>query len=236
MSTLGDDLIDVEVTQPQIEQFIKRSLRFYNNYRPAIKGNQFTASENVNKYVLDDIGAGLPWGRGVINVQPQLHDQEAGGEPDIFSGAFWFFYTMGTAYGNWREPADILARQVDLENRRLITGTALDWDFKIELQPDNSEKGVIWFYPSFRGGTTVAYWYADDHILETIPAGDRGWFEDHVLAQTKITLGRVRSKWAGELQMDGRDLLTEGRDEKKTLEAELKKKIGWATMPRQPGV
>jgi hypothetical protein len=225
---LGFDVIDVETTPAQMDIVVTRTLKAYNKFRPRIRGNQLTLAEGITRYVLDDLS--LPYGRGVVDVQPPIGQRTSSEEPDIFSGAFWFYWNLGGRY--FQEPADVLARQVDLEDRRLIAGVSRDWDFKFEGD-SGALKGVLYIYPPPTGGQVAAYWYAADHLLGDVPQGDQGWIEDYALALVKIILGTVRRKWNQELPMDGATLVQEGKQEKKDLEAEMSKKSGSLWKPRQ---
>jgi hypothetical protein len=76
------------------------------------------------------------------------------------------------------------------------------------------------------GSTNVPGWTAGSSD-EDFYAGD--WIFDYALAECKIMLGRIRSKFANfasignaGISMDGADLISEGKEEKQQLEETLR--------------
>jgi hypothetical protein len=232
---LGEGLVTVELLQPHLEQVVRQTLRVYSRHRPALLGESFVGVQGQGRYVLDDMG--LRWGRGVVELQWPMAPSPGFQEPDIFSPVVTFFLRTGGT--RWRDIADILSRQIELENVRLVTGRARDWDFKRELvvagnPPQQTVKGVLYIHPPPIGGERFVYWYMDDWpAVELIPAGDEEWVLKYATAYAKLLLGRARDKWSNELKMDGAKLLDEAREELKALERELKTRGAIHFRPRQ---
>lgn len=242
---LGEGNIKVELTPSQASRILKQSLRIFNTYRPHIfieelatqagGPNPNQQTRGVTRYDLTELDK--PFGKGVVEVQRPLGPQAIEFEPDIFALPFQFFYATGGGAGGigLREVGDVLARQIDIENRRSVVGGVRDWDFRLErVANDNELHGVLYVNPVPAGGERYTYFYAADRTIAEVPNDDEQWFLDYALALGKQVVGRTRRKWNSDLPQDGAALVTEGTTEKKELEAQIKSRafVDFA-IPRQ---
>ncbi len=106
------------------------------------------------------------------------------------------------------------------EMTRRILGSEQDW-----LQ----EEKVLTLFPMPRTAGTIIYTYSTSKItVEQLSARDHELLKRYALAEAKIILGRIRSRWntaataQGERGLDGQALLEEGRQEKEALNQEIK--------------
>ncbi len=242
---LGEGNVKVELTPSQLNRVVKQSLRTFNKYRPHIfietlstQAGVEVGGQTTRGIVRYDLTAlNKKFGKGLIDVQRPLGPQAVEFEPDIFALPFQFFYATGGGAGGigLREVGDVLARQIDVENRRSVVGAVRDWDFRFErVDGDLELHGVLYINPVPAGGEVYTLFFAEDRILDEIPVDDEQWFLDYGLAVSMTIIGRTRRKWSSELQMDGAALVSEGLADKQTLETAIKAKafVDFA-IPRQ---
>ena len=96
------------------------------------------------------------------------------------------------------------------------------------------------FWPPFRDDTTSGVSNLSDIPFGIIPYANinsigHQWIRQYSLALSKELLGQVRSKFANvpipgaELQLNGKDLITQGREDKTALVTQLKEMLDTMT-------
>ena len=210
---LGEPVIEVELTDEQIKEFIAMALDVYGNYKPIEKINQFSVIAEQQKYIL----TASQVGRGIIEVfkKDMLRQPISLEQFDVFK--------YHTHLPNL-DPGDFYQERVWWQEVRRSAGTDDDWTF--ELDPTTGG-GVLYISPIPSESYQGTYIYVDNPSLGEVPKTDDQWVKDYSLAMCKEVLGEIRRKFDGvdgqesALRMNGSALVSEGSQKRKELEEYL---------------
>jgi len=207
---LGSPVIEVEITDEQIDEFITMALDVYGTYKPIEKIAQLNVLVQVQKYTLTSTQVG----RGIIEVfRPDLLRQPISLEQfDVFK--------YHTHLPNL-DPGDFYQERVWWEEVRRSAGSDDDWEF---VPDPTTGGGTLYLNPIPSDSYIGAYIYVDNPTMTEIPRTDDRWIKDYTLAMSKEVVGSIRRKFGtvqgqeSSIQMDGDTLVSEGRDKRKDLE------------------
>lgn len=215
---LGGQDVDIEVEFPEIEDAVADGLAYLSSYVPIYTKHIFTAKEHTSNYALPSDCLYIDW------VAP---------EP-TYGAADELMWSMNrrvaknlflnVEYGNFGNYFQVgtLARYLNYyEQQSRVLGMNFTW-FRngrtIEIQPTPTQ--------SYRFMASYSKWKS---IPELDPF-ENTWLYKYSLAVAKVVVGRKRNKYGstlpmhgGELtfELDGGDLITEGREEIEKLENQL---------------
>ena len=207
----GYSVMCFEGSDDQIDRSVSRCLRTLNMYKPKISRHSIenvTTDSDTAVYV--DFGTGM---LGIRNVD-FTNTTSASTEEDPFT-----LYTSSLQGGSVmsQHHFDLDWYIIRLDRTQItnkIFGSASDWAWIEE------EKRLILYVPN--GPKNVYIEYFEQWTLPTqILAEDDQLFIDMVVSQMKQKIGMMRRKYGGSLpsvgginiQMDGSDLVQEGREE-----------------------
>jgi hypothetical protein len=208
--TLGDPVVDVELETSQIERGINQALRIWNRRNPVEKFLRVQVTTGIQDYDL----SGVTDLRGVLNVCPEPLDSDIFDaiEFDIFRDRVWAIPAL--------DVSDIAIEDVFLQDLRYVSSTMFEWLF-------NEDTKLLWLSPkpSRDYGLFVIY-TKDANVEEATRQYD--WVIDYALAHTKMVLGHVRRKHGNkipgkelDIELDGGDLINEGKEEMRELKEKL---------------
>jgi hypothetical protein len=211
--SLGAPVIDVELHDDQITEFIEQALGIYGTHKPVEKLETINVLPGTQKYhiVADKIG------RGIIEIfRPDLLRSPVSLDQfDVFK--------YHTHLPNL-DPGDYYLERIWWDEVRISAGSDDDWEFVYD--PTTGEAD-LYISPPPSEGYTLSYYYVVDPTLIEVPPTDDDWIKEYTLAMCKETLGLIRSKFTNvqgaesSLDMDGEMLRGEGREERKDLEEYL---------------
>jgi hypothetical protein len=224
-SNLGGNDIDVELHDDDYAESLGYAVRELNRWRPQHGLAALTTySPSVKKYVIT-----APSLIGILDVQG-VDDSALQCNP---CDPFWP-YPYGSAFAYRSEGYGEQMQMVhNRQTGELVDGYDLDWD------TGNSAPGVVeLFVNGGRSGTKVSYRYTwgitpDDDVLTgvgKIPQGDINWVADLAQARGRQILGRKLRKYGGinmpdgVEQLDGAELVTEGREDERRLIEDIKRR------------
>jgi hypothetical protein len=204
LSTLGHPQVLVELTEEQLEQAIRTTGDFIAQYFPKEqKYAYFFTNPLVSTY---DLPADAYW------IQDVKWDPATTRIGDIF-GAESFLFNVGNITGIQNILLDYHLLQAYRKFSARILGTEGQW----EVKGDNK----IRLFPTPRGSYPVVVEYIPMVTRWRTPTA-REVSKRMLVAEAKIILGNIRSKFGGiptpdggSLQLNGSELRTEGMEEKK---------------------
>lgn len=207
---LGYPVVEVEVTDDQLQMFLKNSLETYSRLIPQIKWYSIAAFPGVQEYTLDK----GDMGNGIVDVMIPRIDPIAplmlssGPRLDIFGYRYSYPY---------RDISELYIDYMYFTEATKILSSDFQWDFR---------DGKLYITPKPDEPFTLTFAAAHPRDMSSIPASDIDWVRMHVLAQTEIAVGRVRRKFRvpgshSEQVMDGPQLVQEGLMRLQTMEQEL---------------
>jgi len=203
LSTLGHPTVMVELTETQLEQAIRTTGDFISQYFPREqKYAYFYTQPLISEY---DLPADAYY------VQDVKWDPATTRIGDIF-GAESFLFNVGNVTGIQNILLDYHLLQAYRKFSQRVLATEGQW----EVRGDNK----IRLFPTPRGQFPVVVEYMP-HVQHFSPMS-REVIKRMLVAEAKIILGNVRSKFGtlpspdgGSLQLNGDALRTEGMEEKK---------------------
>jgi hypothetical protein len=210
---MGYPVIEIEVTDEQLELFLKNSLETYSRLIPLIKWFSIAASPGVQEYTLDQ----GDMGNGIVDVMIPRIDPIAplmlssGPRLDIFGYRYSYPY---------RDISELYIDYMYFTEATKILSSDFQWDYR---------DGKLLITPKPDEPFTLSFAAAHPRDMASIPASDIDWIRMHVLAQTEIAVGRVRRKYRipgshSEQVLDGAVLVQEGMQRLMAMEAELMKR------------
>lgn len=216
--SLGEPIIEVELTDEQIKEYISMALDVYGTYKPVEKVGQFSILVQQQKYVLTSTQAG----RGIIEVfkRDMLRQPISLEQFDVFK--------YHTHLPNL-DPGDFFQERVWWEEVRRSAGTDDDWDY---VHDPSTGGGILYINPIPSESYNATYIYVTNPTLTEVPKTDDQWIKDYTLAMSKETLGYIRRKFAdsvnetseSRIRMDGISLVEEGTKKREQLEEYLTKR------------
>jgi hypothetical protein len=220
LARMGHPIIRVELTPYQIKTCIDEAITRLDYHSPSWSKQfaVFDASAGVNLYAMP------PWILNnldrVIYKKSLLSIQSQAGTLEF---DFFLKYFQDNYLFNNFSIGDYYLLQSTMEMTRKVLGQDGTWDIinnqYLQLYPPPTEtpERVI-----------IQYRHLDTNTLQ--PAY-RNWIQKYTLAQAKVVLGEIRSKYAvipgpaGGAQMNGQALVQEGIQEKEQLIQELLSEI-----------
>jgi hypothetical protein len=218
---LGFPVVNVEIEPAQQGILMERTLDEFNKWLPPYKLDVLTTvSGRINQYDLRELNK--PYGRGITDVNVVSQNQ--------FFAPISGVFALGIPHPISHmapDQYDLALRYIDASKK--VYSSDMDWEW---------EEPILWLYaPQGLGGPFQAsYMYIQDASQpEDIPTEDWGWFKDYFTALVKIAVGQARGKFGGipgpaGQNLRGGELVSEGLDEKKALEADIRSK-SYARVP-----
>lgn len=207
---LGFPIVDVEVTDEQLQEFLKNTLETYSRMIPDIKWFSITAYAGVQEYKLNRDTIGY----GVVKVMiPRLDPiapllLSSGPRLDIFGYRYSYPY---------RDLSELFTDYMYFSEAQRILSADFDWEYL---------NGALRIHPKPDEAFPLSYASAFPRGMDAVPMSDLDWVRKHLLAQTKMAVGHARRKYhvpgAQTPQLlDGRDLVNEAIAELQLAEEEL---------------
>lgn len=210
----------IELDDLQIDEAINAALRLFSRHKPRELRTVITANAGQSKYTV----AANTYGRDVTDVQMDYTKSPSSSGVDIFNAEQTRrIYTRM----NNLDASDFALDRMDLEQRRTVYGLRFEWEFDAGADPV-ADAGELNISPSPSATTKLTLLCVADQTIGTVPSRDHDWFIDYVIAESKIMLGLVRRKHGAlqginsTLQLDGESLVQEGKEEKQTLEQQIR--------------
>lgn len=210
---LGYPVIEVELTDDQINEAISQALGLYSRYKPIEVLKIFSVTQGLQKYEFtqDEIG------RGIIElfIPSSIESNTSLDEFDIFHYNRLNLPNLS--------PGDYLLEKVWWNEVKVSVGAVEEW----EWFPNNTDGGTLFINPPPPRTENYAAIYIKNAVLSEVPQQDDSWFKDYSLAFCKQILGVIRSKFndvqgaESSISMDGDNLRTEGAAERQVLEEQL---------------
>lgn len=211
LQMMGADLIQVEITDSQLDLCISNAIEVFTKY--AVQDEDYFAY-NLSGYV-ENVGITLP--NDVVGIHTFNSDMMTyGGIDRLFSipnqmwnaGIFPIPSSqgalgMGTG-GGWVN-YELALQYMDLVKRMMGGGYQFDFNVRtkvMKLWPDPKKEGDVgWIVVGVYRIRPETYLYGED------------WIKRYALAEAKIIVGTVRSKYQGVQLLGGGTLNTEIRSE-----------------------
>jgi hypothetical protein len=240
----GQGGVAVELQNAHYENCIGRALKMMNRYLPgwARKGMDYTP--NVYKYEIPHTTL-----RNFIEITDvNFIRPDVGGTPIQLENPFLLASRMLapngmglTGYG------DFALTLSHLREAEKVFSIEPSWEthWEIKVDPLTGAESRIYaiylkvvdqlLFSPYRVSYVYSFGYdVSDNLvtgIPSIPATRQDWVTNCALAHAKITLGRIRDKFKGipssegmgQFQIDGSDLISEGRQELADLEQDLKR-------------
>jgi hypothetical protein len=215
-TSLGSPIIEVEITDEQIELMTDKALSVYGSKKPIERIFTFPSvpSQQLYTFTTSQVGRGI-----VAVATPDLLRQPI--SLDQFD-VFKYHANLPNL-----DPGDFYMEKVWWNEVRMSAGSEDDWEAVYHYDTDTID---LYLNPIPSQSQTVCVWYVDNPTLRTVPKHDDDWLKDYALALCKNVVGRIRSKFKevsgaeGAIELDGDTLLTEAKEEKEKLEEYLNKK------------
>lgn len=204
LSTLGHPTVNIELTEPQLEQIIRVTGDFIAQY--------FPMEEKFAYFNTTPLMTTYPMPTDAYMIREVAWDPAVTRIGDIF-GAESFLFNVGNVTGVQNILLDYHLLQAYRKFSARILGTEGRW----EVLGDNK----IRLYPTPRGNFPVIVKYLP-FINRFKTPGAHEVTKRMLVAEAKIILGNIRSKFGGipspdggTIQLNGEQLRTEGMQEKK---------------------
>lgn len=206
MYTLGHPVVFVELTEPQLEMIIQTTGDFIATYFPFEEKNAYFQTQPlINEY---DLPADAYWIKNVF------WDPATTRIGDIF-GAESFLFNVGNVTGIQNILLDYHLLQAYRKFSKKILGTEGQWEVK--------GNNKIRLFPTPRGSFPVFIEYYPTVTQFRTPTA-KELIKRALVAEAKIILGMIRSKFGGipspdggVIQYNGDALRTEGQAEKQQV-------------------
>lgn len=218
--SLGDPVIDVELDNSQIEIGIDQALRVWSRRFPVENLLKVDVAAGTADYDLSAV-SGL---RGLVMVaeEPIDADSFTSLEFDIFRDRVWHLPRFSIS--------DIALENLFIEDLKEISSTQFEWYF------DRVNK-VLYLSPIPARSYSALVIYTKDATVEDATL-QYDWVIDYSLAYAKTVLGAIRRKHGNkipgkelDIDLDGGDLISEGKEEMSTLREQLNEMGGDWTPP-----
>lgn len=211
----GGGLIDIEVGPTSIPNALDQTLRRYSVYKPKFSAAQIITQPGVQVYTVDT------GGNPVVRVFPRSTAPLPGliNDFDVFKYPI-YEVLAGRGYNQFASVGEI-----ELYNQWL-TAIAKTLSAEFEWEYDESSK-KLFISPSPAGSVPMSVVYSDKKKIEEISSIDQDWVLEYTLCLIKQDMGLVRRKFNSipgstmVMELDGKELVMEGRERQQELEAEL---------------
>lgn len=212
MMSLGAPVVKVELTESQVDSSIDSAIKIFSAWAPWEHIGGFTTIPGEAEYDLSKIIPGFIEVRDVLYSPSQAEAILQGFFSDFnFDNRhfFWYHSTYATMadYSILNAYNEMYLRTIGNEGQWTTYGNKL----VLSPTPDKSIKVAIRFTA-----------FPEDNDVRRDE-----WIRQYALAECKIILGRIRSKYSslpgprGDLSMDGDSLVSEGREEQAQLRERL---------------
>lgn len=212
MMQLGAPVIKVELTESMVDSAIDSSIKIFSQWAPWENIGGFTTVSGQSEYDLAEMFPGFIEIRDVIYSPSQAEAILQGFFSDFnFDNRhfFWYHSTYATMadYTILNMYNEMYLRTIGNEGQWTTYGNKL----VVSPTPDKNIKVAV-RYTAFPEDNDVR---RDE------------WIRHYALAECKIMLGRIRSKYSslpgprGDLSMDGDSLVSEGREDQQQLRERL---------------
>ena len=219
LSQLGHPVVHVELIETQMEEVLRSTGNFIAHY--------FPLEEKYAFFMTQPLQAEYPIPEDAYWIRNVSWDPSTTRLDDIF-GAESFLFNIGNISGVQNILTDYHLLQSYRKFSQRILGNEGTWEFKVERGDANSSAGVgtdyggtIKLFPVPKGSFPVVIQYLPSVQTFRSPQAQEATYRAF-LAEMKISLGYARRKFqgipgpdGGQITMDGDNLVTEGREEKK---------------------
>lgn len=217
---LGEDCVDVELSDQQIDKAIKDAIRVYNLHRPRRNWRMLDASPEKNRYDVTETGIQNIVRVGLVDrFHVERNNISATRNPFVletyaFAGGDYYmggFDDHGSMIGEY---AHILAYN---EEVRRVTSSQNEWavewrDDRLILWLDLSKDRLSPFRTAVSYEATFGY-EPDNNAtngMQFIPAYDVDAVYDMITGRAMQILGRIRDKYKGVIGPDGSAIRLDG--------------------------
>ena len=221
LSQLGHPVVLVELMEQQMEQVLRTTGNFIAHY--------FPLEERYAFFMTQPLQSEYPIPEDAYWIRSVAWDPSTTRLDDIF-GAESFLFNIGNISGIQNVLTDYHLLQSYRKFSQRILGNEGQWEFKVERGDASSDNGVgknyggtIKLFPVPKGSFPVVVEYLPSVTTFRSPQAQDLTYRAF-LAEMKIALGHARRKLngipgpdGGTITLDGSDLVTEGRDEKKEI-------------------
>lgn len=219
---LGDPVIDVELTNSQIQKCIDDALKRWCKRVPTEKIGSLIVVAGVQKYTPASVG------NGIIKVSPEPFTQT-----DLSSEHFDIFRDRVWTYSSF-DLSDLALLDIYLETLRQVSSTEFDWLW-------DPVEGDLYIAPVPTYSYRLMYVYVDLPTVDQATA-KYDWVQDYALAKAKGILGLIRRKHGdripgseSETTLDGAALIQESAEAVRDLNEKLLEINKSATPPMVAG-
>jgi len=220
---LGDPIVEVELDNTQIQRSIDQALRRWARRFPTERITTIEVTSGVMQYdIASLIGSTI---RGIIDVVEEPYDS------DVIADQEYQYYYRNPIYGvPIIEGGDIALTKSYVNDLNIVTSNTFEWDF-------NEASNLLHISPSPSRAYTLMIRYTDNPTVEEATR-QYDWVIEYALADAKEILGRIRRKHANSVQgkefnfqLDGGELVSEGKEDKRDLMELLERMGGDQTPP-----
>lgn len=209
-SSLGGDIITLELTDKTLQNFLKQALAKYSRVCPTLQYFSLGASPGVQEYYPDKSTIGY----GIVDVMiPRLDPiapmlLSSGPRLDIFGYRYSYPY---------RDISELTIDYYYFAEATRVLSSDFDWEYF---------NGALHIHPSPDEAFTLTYVAAHPRSVATMPAADIDWVRNYTLAQAIRSQGYTRRKFnipgaqTGQ-RMDGDQQVAEGNAMLQALEQDL---------------
>jgi len=197
--SLGGETVDLELTDKQLQSFLKQTLALYSRYIPKIEYHSLAAYPAVQEYYPDKSTIGY----GIVDVMiPRLDPiapmlLSSGPRLDIFGYRYSYPY---------RDISELTIDYYYFAEATRVLSSDFDWEYF---------NGSLHIHPSPDAAFTLTYAAAHPRDMSLVPATDLDWVREYTMAQAMRAMGYARRKFnvpgsqTGQ-RLDGQELVAEG--------------------------
>lgn len=223
LDSLGDEGVDVELSERQLDTCIRKALQLWTKYNPIRRwvnlGEIGPALTTTYTPTEDEVGIA-----GVVDVRFMDIDPQT--RPYI---------TPSTYELRWGMRGPRLFFELHVAERRMerFTGEAPDWYWE-------ENEGVLYLYNPIRPVKVMAL-FLKKVTLDDIKEYQRDEFEIACVAEAKYLLARILGKFGsipgadGEIQTDADRLRDEAREDREAVRRRLERSLRSVPPPRWVG-
>lgn len=210
MSMLGGGRIGVEVATKDMRNFLRHSLDMFSRAAPSFEYFPLAGMPMIQQYNIDQQMLGY----GLCDVLIPRMDPIApmligtGNRIDVFGYRYNFPY---------RDIAELRLDYMYFAEAVRTLSADFEWDYfnnTLHIHPNPDDAFMMTLVSAHR------------RTLKTFPGGDIDWLQEHLLAQTMMSVGITRQKFSArgsqaDQQLDGRELVNTARSMLRELKDDL---------------
>lgn len=208
-SDLGGDVISLGISDTTVEQKVKESLRKIGSYAPRVITESLPVHQEKVQLPEGTIGV-----HNVLSTKDVINTPRGGDDIDIFSINNQMLSKKDA------DPTAYLLRKTELDQTMNFIEVT-DWYFVKDsrilfLNYYNRPTATVKYLKKYTDVSEIQ----DDDIIDVV--------KNYALSLCKIVEGNIRRKLAnapGAIAMDGEQLVSEGNEEKRTLEESFKREF-----------